>query len=135
MQSSKLRCPDTNQLYSIQALKPNLFGLRHKNLLSSNPDTEIKASSIHHTVIKSISTAQKPSEIRSPHTKLSYFRPTTEIKSISIPTLNSSQFSCLDAKNNLISIQTLRSRHFRPTDKTESIPIATLESGQVRPPI
>ena len=60
--------------------------------------------------------------------------PIAEIKSISIPTLISSQFRCPDTKTEVIWLQTLKKVVFNRFTKTRSIPIAAPKSSQVRSP-
>ena len=76
----------------------------------------------------------KPVNVDPAHKSQVNYDPTTEIKSISSPTLFSSRFGCPGTKIELISVQTLKPSHFRPPHKTKSVPTLPLKSNQFRPP-
>ena len=60
-------------------------------------------------------------QFRSPHKIRVNFVLIAEIKSISISTSISSQFQCPATKNEVLSIQTLNTKHFRPPHKKKHI--------------
>ena len=77
----------------------------------------------------------KPSQFISPTQNQVNFGPNIEIKSISMPTLKTSQFSMSpDTKTKQISIQTLNQVIFDPHTKNKQIMIPTLKSSRIRPP-
>ena len=143
----------TRKLISIQTLEPNRFRPPIPVIKQVNFDAHTKTKQFAARIRKS-------SQIRAPTQKNVKFNPAHKnqlnsdpanvVMSISIPTLISSRFQCLDTKTELVSIQTktkpistthtkpiqsvptLKQVIFGPHAKNKSISTPTLKSSHFR---
>ena len=126
----------TRKLISIQTLEPNRFRPPIPVIKQVNFDAHTKTKQFAARIRKS-------SQIRAPTQKNVKFNPAHKnqlnsdpanvVMSISIPTLISSRFQCLDTKTELVSIQTKTKPISTTHTKTKSISMLTLRPSDLWP--
>ena len=114
LKSSQFRCLHTKtKLISIHTLKLSVFSIPTQKPSHFRSLLRSQVRYPHWNQVNS-DHPKKKCEIRTPTQKSSECRHATRIKSISILTIKSSQFSCRDTQTKLISIHTPKLDLFRP---------------------